>query len=175
MKTNQINSKNYIITLLFKNFSAKVSTLLLIIIPVFLFSSCNNANEGNTEKVESISQEETAHQHGDDETLRLNNGKKWVVVKEMLVYIDYMKSDINKFEGTTVEDYKNLATDLLINVDLLTANCTMKGDAHDQLHLWLLPFIDYVNEFAAAENIEDSKTALHEVKTSFELYEQYFE
>ena len=171
----QFSTRNNKFISLFKIKTRWVSIFLLILFPVFLFSSCNNVTEVNTENEKSTSQDESSHQHDDNETLRLDNGKRWIVVKDMLIYIDYMKYDINGFTGSSVDDYRNLSTDLLINIDLLTANCTMKGDAHDQLHLWLLPYIDQVNHFVALESLDDSKATLQELKVTFKVFDQYFE
>jgi hypothetical protein len=50
----------------------------------------------------------------------------------------------------------------------------MQGQAHDELHKWLVPFIELVNDFA---NYEDETVAKHQIKkmaSTFEAFNAYF-
>jgi hypothetical protein len=114
-----------------------------------LFAACGNQNQETTVPVETA-ETETTHDHDhESEAIELNEGQKWIVDDSMMVHIRNMETDVNKFSGTTLDDYQLLATSLQDNIDRLTSNCTMTGKAHDELHKWLLPYIDTVDEFAA--------------------------
>ena len=91
--------------------------------------------------------EHNDHNHDDEsEAIELNNGEKWQVDANMLTHIRNMENDVVSFAKVEQKDYKSLSEKLQSNIDLLTSNCTMKGKAHDELHKWLLPYIDLVKE-----------------------------
>ncbi len=110
-----------------------------------------------------------------NEKLQLNNGKKWKVDEKMLVYIRNMESDILDFSNTDQKDFNILTEKLQSNIDLLTSNCTMKGDAHDALHKWLLPYIEIVNTLSETKNATEASTQFENIQTSFSTFNQYFQ
>jgi hypothetical protein len=85
-----------------------------------------------------------------------------------------METDIKQFEVQTNGDYNDLAVKLQGNLDLLTSSCTMTGKAHDELHKWLLPYIDLVKELSTAENDTEAEQAYKEIQSSFETFNTYF-
>jgi hypothetical protein len=68
-----------------------------------------------------------------------------------------------------------LAESLAKKLDLLTSDCTMKGQAHDELHKWLLPFIDLVDVFSKSETEQVAQDNLQEIKASFVEFNKYFQ
>ena len=122
-----------------------IKPITLFAISLFLFSCGNTSNEKSKEETETITHEE--HQHDEEsEVIELNNGEKWKVDANMITHIRNMENDVNSFAKVEQKDYKSLSEKLQSNIDLLTSNCTMKGKAHDELHKWLLPYIDMVKE-----------------------------
>lgn len=121
---------------------------------------------------------ETEHHHNEGASIELNNGHKWKVEVEMMKYITNMQSDVKLFSeanNKNLNDYAILGAGLQKNVDLLTSNCTMKGKAHDELHKWLLPYIDMVDKFNKSKNESDNQAIFKEIENSFVLFNQYFE
>lgn len=112
------------------------------------------------------------HQH---EAIELSNGQKWKVDANMMGYIREMEKDHAAFKGNTLAEYKTLAARLQKNVDKLTANCTMKGKAHDELHKWLLPYIDTVNSLGKAKTEKKAAEVYRELAASFAEFHRYFE
>jgi hypothetical protein len=110
-----------------------------------------------------------------NEKLQLNNGEKWKVDEKMLVFIRNMESDILDFSNTDQKDFNILTEKLQSNIDLLTSNCTMKGDAHDALHKWLLPYIEKVNTLSETKNATEASTQFENIQTSFSTFNQYFQ
>lgn len=139
-------------------------------VALFLFS-CGNEGEKETKDSETPNEE---HVHN-SEAIELNDGEKWVVVEEMMGYIGTMESHINEYENATEKDYYLLAKKLEDNLNLLTSNCTMEGQAHDELHKWLLPYIDLVGELAEADNDEEAKAIYSKIQSSFKTFNTYFE
>ncbi len=89
-----------------------------------------------------------------------------------------MESDINRFveaKHTELKDFTQLAASLQKNIDLLTSNCTMEGKAHDELHKWLLPYIDMVDKLKKSKNNDEALQTFEEIKASYKLFNIYFE
>ena len=152
----------------------KKITISLAVISLFLFSCGNTSNEKSKEQTETATHEE--HQHNDEnETIELNNGAKWKVDDNMITHIRNMENDVISFAKVEQKDYKSLGEKLQSNIDLLTSNCTMKGKAHDELHKWLLPYIDMVKELSEAKDETEAEKQFHNIQTSFTTFNQYFQ
>jgi hypothetical protein len=140
--------------------------IIVTAIVLFLFS-CNTKSK--EEKTTEIKMEE--HQHSDSEAIQLNEGKKWKVDDNMMLHIRNMEKDVMNFNSENNKNYPLLANKLKSNIDLLTSNCTMKGEAHDELHKWLVPYIELVDKFSK----EKSKNQFIEIQESFKTFNQYFQ
>ena len=152
----------------------KKITISFTLISLFLFSCSNTSNEKSKQQTETVTHEE--HQHSDDvQTIELNNGEKWKVEGNMITHIRNMEIDINSFANVEQKDFKSLAKKLQSNIDLLTSNCTMEGKAHDELHKWLLPYIDVVKELSEAKDETEASKQFKNIQTSFTTFNQYFQ
>lgn len=149
-----------------------MSKIFIIISSIILIIACNNQTE--KKEVKELSKT-VLHEHNDSNVIALNNGEKWKLDDKMLVHIRNMENDINAFENTSNSDYKELAKKLQSNLDLLTSNCTMKGQAHDELHKWLLPYIDLVNVFSKTTNKQELVVQFKKIQSSFLTFNQYFQ
>jgi PBP1b-binding outer membrane lipoprotein LpoB len=151
----------------------KKITLSIALISLFLFSCSNTSNEKSKQQTETVTHEE--HQHNVEvQTIELNNGEKWKVDANMIPHIRNMENDVISFAKVKQKDYKNLAKKLQSNIDLLTSNCTMKGKAHDELHKWLLPYIDLVKELSEAKDETEEEKQFQKIENSFITFNQYF-
>lgn len=152
----------------------RFSLIIFIIGTAFLFS-CNQTEE----KMEEIdSQVIGVHSHTESDSIELNNGVKWEVVSEMMVHIRNMESDINGFsetKHTELKDFTKLGASLQKNIDLLTSNCIMEGKAHDELHKWLLPYIDMVDKLNKSKNKEEASYIFEKLKLSYVTFNYFFE
>lgn len=152
----------------------KKITILIPVISLFLFSCGNASKEKSKEETETVTHEE--HQHNYEmQTIELNNGEKWKVDANMITHIRNMENDIISFSTVEQKDYKSLSEKLQSNIDLLTSNCTMKGKAHDELHKWLLPYIDLVKELSEAKDETEAAKQFENIQTSFTTFNQYFQ
>ncbi|NUM31605.1 MAG: hypothetical protein HUU47_04700 [Bacteroidetes bacterium] len=155
--------------------NTKLKILLLLFSVNMIVSCTNTSKKSNINTSDSLS-EIDEHQHNtENDSISLNEGKKWKVNTDMMLHISKMKSDVAIFEKNKKRDYNTLAKNLSKGLDSLTSNCTMEGKAHDELHKWLVPFIELVDEFS--ENTE-SKEAEHlylKIKSSFEEFDKFFE
>ncbi|MDZ4809131.1 MAG: DMT family transporter [Bacteroidota bacterium] len=155
-----------------KKGNMKVITISLIAISLSFFSCGNNANDNPNKQTEAVVKEQ--HQHN-DEDIALNSGQKWKLDANMITYIRNMENDVNTLEAKSANDYAALSKNLESNIELLTTNCTMKGQAHDELHKWLIPFIDLSDEFSASKTEQESAVVYQKIKTAFNSFNIYFE
>ncbi len=149
-------------------------TISLIAVSLFL-STCGSASNGKSKTKTETAIHQENHRHHPPETIKLNNGKKWKVDENMMVHIHNMEKDVAGFNKSELGDYKSLAEKLKQNISLLTSNCTMKGKAHDELHKWLLPYIDLVNKFSKSRNETKAEAQFQNLQHSFKTFNQYFQ
>lgn len=149
--------------------------IIFISLLFYSLSACTSSHE-NHEEHNTHSENEAAHEehhHDDSEEIVLNKGEKWLVDSNMMSFIRKMEKAVTTFDSKK-GDYESLSKTLQENLDQLTSNCTMTGQAHDELHKWLLPYIDLVDVLANAENDEQAKSALEDLVDSFETFNTYF-
>ena len=140
------------------------------------YSCGDSAKKGKDAGVNGLQTKTTMPEESN--SIELNNGAKWKVVDEMMVYIKNMESEVKRFSETNHEDIKDfslLAVNLQKNITLLTSNCTMQGKAHDELHKWLLPYIDLVDELNKSKNTKEAQDIFNEIESSFKVVDTYFE
>ena len=140
-----------------------------------LLSSCGNSTNEKSNNQTEVAEQNNHHHDDESEAIELNNGEKWKVDANMITHIRNMENDINHFANVEQKDFKSLAEKLQTNIDLLTSNCTMKGKAHDELHKWLLPYIDMVKELSEAKNETEASEQFKNIQTSFSTFNQYFQ
>ena len=140
--------------------------IVLFAFGLVLFSCNTKSKEEKTNEMNTVE-----HQHSENEAIQLNDGEKWKVDDNMMRHIRNMEKDVIKFDKENGANYSLLAEKLKANIELLTSNCTMKGKAHDELHKWLVPFIELVDAFSK----DKSANQLTEVKHSFLTFNQYFQ
>ena len=143
----------------------KLNYILIFGISLAFFSCSNNSTEKTTN---------SEHSHDHDDSIILDNGEKWKVVDEMLAHIRNMEADIVSFSGNEQKNYASLAVKLEDNIALLTSNCTMKGKAHDELHKWLLTYINLVDDLSNSADDEEASKHYSELQESFRTFNTYF-
>ncbi len=113
----------------------------------------------------------------DQEGIVLNDGKKWVVNPEMMTYVRAIEKAVNALAESkkpTMEDHQKLSKLIDKNVSGLTASCTMTGQAHDELHKWLLPFIGYANDYRDSTDKAVANKNLKNIEESLDIFNTYF-
>lgn len=157
-----------------------------VIATIIAFTSiaygCKDSVNKENEQVAKVQLQDSStlneHKHSLSDSIELNNGAKWKVVPDMMQFIKNMERDVNHFSGTqhtALKDFMQLGASLQKNIELLTSNCTMEGKAHDELHKWLLPYIDMVDEFNKSKNSTEATQLFQEIEASFKLFNIYFE
>ena len=158
----------------------KLSHFLLITV----FSSwmaCNQAekNESEDHHMEHASEEvhHEGHDHESSDALMLDKGKKWMVDDPTRMHVSNMEKAIQDpaIEKADMQFYQSLAGFLKENIGKLTADCSMTGQSHDELHKWLYPFIESTKEFSEAKNTEQASASLTKLKQSLAKFHEFFE
>jgi hypothetical protein len=140
-----------------------------------MLSSCGNSTNEKSNNQTEVAEHNEHHHDDESEAIELNNGEKWEVDANMITYIRNMENDVISFAKVEQKDYKSLSKKLQSNIDLLTSNCTMKGKAHDELHKWLLPYIDLVKELSETNNETEAEKQFENIQISFTTFNQYFQ
>lgn len=112
------------------------------------------------------------HQQTD---INLNNGEKWKVNAEMKPYIEKGNELLTEFISKNDKDYHKLAEDLKAQNNSLIQSCTMKGESHDELHKWLYPHIEIIEELLNAKSTAEAEKIIIQLEKSFNTYQKYFE
>jgi len=104
--------------------------------------------------------------------IELNNGQKWKVNSEMTPYILGAEQILMGYNGS---DHKGLAEQLKAKNEGLIKSCTMDGKSHEELHKWLHPHMQLIEDLDDAESAEEADIIIDKLKTSFQTYHKYFE
>lgn len=149
--------------------------ILTFAVGSLLLYSCGNSSNEKLNNQTEVAEHNDHHHDDESEAIELNNGEKWQVDANMLTHIRNMENDVVSFAKVEQKDYKSLSEKLQSNIDLLTSNCTMKGKAHDELHKWLLPYIDLVKELSEAKDETEASKHFENIQISFTTFNQYFQ
>ena len=143
---------------------------------ILLLVSCKQKAEkapvpATTQQVETT---EESHESV-DAVVTLNNGKLWLANPETTIGINHMKKRMRSFtEKESIEDYAKLKVGLEADFTELFEKCTMKGEAHNQLHNYLFPFIDLFDGLGSSE-LTICKKSFSELNNHLDQYSKYFE
>ena len=139
----------------------KIVVLLLIL--SVSFSSCKQ----NAEKKEPLNNVE--------DLVELNNGERWKANAETTIGIEKMISRMQSFsEKENSLEYRHLKDSLEVDFTEIFQKCTMKGEAHNQLHNYLKPMIDLF-EGLDSEELESNKKSFSTLDEHLRIYKKYFE
>ncbi|MHB1278050.1 MAG: hypothetical protein ACYC1Q_06595 [Bacteroidia bacterium] len=152
----------------------KTNKIISLFLAGILYLGCSNAGE-KTEKSFSGSTAQEKETELKKEVLELNQGAKWDVNEEMKPHILASENAFLDYTSTKDQDYKTLAGVLKEHTDKLIATCSMKGESHEQLHLWLLPHLALIKELSTASSQTEAEAVLDKLDASFKTYHTYFQ
>lgn len=116
------------------------------------------------------------HHHDTAEPVQLDNGNRWQANPETTSGIAEMQAILARYEGESSDEAgrRALRQELEAAFQNIFKQCTMKGEAHDQLHNYLLPMKPLFEKIGSAEAGE-SEAAVRELKEHLAEYATYFE
>jgi hypothetical protein len=116
----------------------------------------------------------TEHEHESYGTqVTLNEGQKWEANVETTQGIMQMRALLtNMPDNLQLSDCSSLKEMLMAEYNTLIAKCTMTGEAHNQLHNYLIPIQDMFPDLdsGSLKNCQDVIDALREHLSDYDKY-----
>ena len=97
------------------------------------------------------------------------------IAPPMLVHLRHMESTVNQAKPETVSEHRKVAQILANDLKKLMESCSMKGEAHDALHHWLVPMMQIVSVYGEASDTEELRARLVEMRQAFKDFNTRFE
>src|SRR5690606_7063824 len=140
----------------------------------FLISCTDTAPESNDTAVETNDVETRREKARMNLHVKLDNGRQWEANRETVLGIDKMKQTVIEYGGNKIapEEYQDLSKRLMEHFEYIFQECTMKGEAHNQLHNYLLPMKVYFEELHSDDRrvAENAVTKFREHLNAFPKY-----
>jgi len=118
------------------------------------------------------------HSHHASETgisgLGLNHGQQWQMDEHTRTMLVKMEAAFFAADHSTQAGLNAAGAELKVHLDTLIAGCTMAGEAHDQLHIFMSEYIPAINLLAQAGDYASAREAAIELKRHFGIYKKYF-
>ena len=159
----------------------KVSIFIQVSIRIicisFILSACNQRteNEVQTPIVNDAKKDKTAPiVNTNPHQLSLKNGKKWEVDPGMNKEVFKIEKALEKFKGKKLVDYQLLGDKIGDATAYIISSCTLKGQAHKELHKWLLPFLELKDALMMATSVEEGIALLLRIESEIKVYNTYF-
>ena len=154
----------------------KPEIIALAIVLAITSSGCGNRTDETEHNHSAVSEHEN-HSHaetGDQNIVSLNNGEKWEANIETSDGMNNMINLIKNFPADTTSDNCRITKEKL-NVEYasIIEKCTMTGEAHNQLHKFLVPLNNYINELDGGD-IENCRKNLERINDHLAEYYVYF-
>lgn len=158
-----------------KNFILSITVFFL------LMTGCNNTvttesheeHTGHDQKnTATAAADSLAENHeGRNVAVQLDNGKKWVANPETKEGINRMQSIVRTGITANAEP-ASLIEPLKKEFQTIFEKCTMKGEAHEQLHNYLVPVKDYLKHL---EHKSMASRVLSDLEKYLMTFGNYFE
>lgn len=144
---------------------------LLFLASLFIFGGTQQLYAG---------QQEQNHEHSANSEekvingLSLNHGKRWEMDKHTRIMSVKMNETFFNSDHSNQASLNSLGFKLETQLNELIAGCTMEGEAHNQLHLFLTDYIPTVQNLAKAKNLELARRSAIKLKYYLETYKKHF-
>ncbi len=147
--------------------------LIGVLATTLLFISCSD-DKAKADSHDDHDQHQTAETHtSGPDGLVLNNGQKWEMDEHTRNSFSNMANSFLEVDPAALEDQelKQSGAELQNELDVLIKGCTMTGEAHNQLHIYLTGYIPAVQELSEKGTVE----AAEKVKHYLDIYDDYLE
>lgn len=143
---------------------------IVFFITSLIFFSCKNEVKKSTQSntiIEEVNPLDTL-------PLRLNNGEKWIVNNATQIGVAKMDSILKSFNSNKDENYLGLGNNLSQQTSFIIKSCDMTGEAHDQLHVVLVPMLDEIYILKDSNIIDEQKRATNNLQLLINIYYDHF-
>ncbi|HKK39870.1 MAG TPA: hypothetical protein VJ949_10665 [Cryomorphaceae bacterium] len=138
--------------------------ILFISVALFAIISCSETSTEAKKEAEPTRVEKIALP-----MVQLNDGERWEANAATIEGIENLTEMVMTFDAAE-GDYDILQSKLREEFGLIFKNCTMKGEAHEQLHNYLLPLMELFGKLT----LEDREDALAKIKEHLARFDTYF-
>ena len=76
-------------------------------------------------------------------------------------------------DNATLEDYRGLQKRLAVSFQNIIQKCTMTGEAHNQLHAYLMPLKEKIDKLSTTD-LGASKKLTHDIRDYLLKYSHFF-
>jgi len=108
-------------------------------------------------------------------SLRLDNGQKWQMDDHTRTMFKKMSALFSAADHTDLPALKQSAQKLQNQIAELIKGCTMTGEAHEQLHVFLSVYIPAVQSLSSATDVHSGENAAATISELLNRYTDYFE
>ena len=137
---------------------------LTLVLAIAFTSSCKKDAKQKTDELH------LSEQNG----IELNDGKRWFANSETTEGIKNMVRIMNTFnEKEDIKAYATLTKSLKTEFSMVFEKCTMKGEAHNQLHNFLIPINDLFEPLASS-NLKECQDSYNKLNSHLKVYQTYF-
>lgn len=134
----------------------KISILILLLTLTFSCKKENNTTEFKAIKLEGLT---------------LNNNQKWVANKETHIGMKRIDSIL---KNNTTSDPKVIGEALSKQTGYIIKSCNMTGEAHDQLHVVLVPILETIGDLKEAQNTSELEIKTKNLQRLTTTYFNFF-
>ncbi len=106
--------------------------------------------------------------------LGLNHGQQWEMDEHTRTMLVKMEATFFAADHSSQTGLNAAGAELTAHLDALIAGCTMAGEAHDQLHVFMSEYVPAINLLAQAGDYASARDAAIKLKGHFGLYKKYF-
>ncbi len=141
----------------------------------FTYSCGNQAKEKkDLEKIEKIEVVEESHE-GKNTNLVLDDGKFWSANTETTTGVESMINLMSSFiEKDNVDAYSKLTESLKLEFAMIFQKCTMTGEAHNQLHNFLVPVKDLFVTLSSSD-LKECQDSFGKLNIQLKKYKNFFQ
>lgn len=156
---------------------------VILAISLLVLVSCKDSTKQKTSTNTNVVEITHEHHDNDEENLHgnswklaieMNNGSKWKANNKTNKGVEKMQNSIKTQPTNSLEDYYKLAEQLNDDKNYVVRNCTMNGDSHDNLHVWLMPLIKKIEALSEVKKIEEALKLKHSIEENINAYNTYF-
>lgn len=152
-----------------------ISILSVLAVSLVLLSCGNKSADSTTIEGEMTVQQENPLGEEQVDVLELNGNERWMVNEEMKPYISKSEEILKDYIASDLSDYELLAQQLNEEIRGLIKSCTMEGKSHEELHKWLHPYMEKINQLSKSQDQAKTSALVSELQQSFQTYHQYFQ
>lgn len=106
--------------------------------------------------------------------LGLNHGQQWEMDEHTRTMLVKMEATFFAADHSSQAGLNAAGAKLKVQLDDLITGCTMAGEAHDQLHVFMSEYIPVIDLLAQAGDYAAARDAAIELKGHFGTYKKYF-